>query len=86
MSNLDRPADIGSRVGHLVTADVVIICLAVIAVALRLISRFTVKAGLWWDDYAIVFALPLALALPILNLVGEYTVFQGRAAPSTVHS
>ncbi|KAK3305421.1 uncharacterized protein B0T15DRAFT_493589 [Chaetomium strumarium] len=41
--------------------------LTVLVVALRLVARFMSGAGLWWDDYLILFALPQGLGMLIIQ-------------------
>jgi hypothetical protein len=41
--------------------------LTVLVVALRLVARFLSGAGLWWDDYLILFALPQGLGMLIIQ-------------------
>ncbi|KAK4038797.1 hypothetical protein C8A01DRAFT_17137 [Parachaetomium inaequale] len=41
--------------------------LTVAVVALRLVSRFTSGAGLWWDDYLIMFALPQGIGMLVIQ-------------------
>ncbi|KAH6623822.1 hypothetical protein F5144DRAFT_372451 [Chaetomium tenue] len=41
--------------------------LTVLVVGLRLTSRFVSGAGLWWDDYLIIFALPQGLGMLIIQ-------------------
>jgi hypothetical protein len=41
--------------------------LTVSVVVLRLVSRFTSGAGLWWDDYLIMFALPQGIGMLIIQ-------------------
>ena len=67
-----QPDPHDSRAGQVQSVDIAIICAAISTVVLRLISRRITRAGLWYDDYAMIIALPLALALPVLNLVGTY--------------
>lgn len=64
-----------SRAGQVWRADISILIGTVFVLILRLIARWLAKAGLWWDDYIMLVASPLALSLPILNLVGEYPLF-----------
>ncbi|KAL1835764.1 hypothetical protein VTJ49DRAFT_6094 [Mycothermus thermophilus] len=45
----------------------VVALLAVTAVVLRLIARFTSGAGLWWDDYLVLLSLPQALGMLIIQ-------------------
>ena len=59
-----------SKTGTLLVADTALIILSAIAVALRLLSRRLSRAGLWYDDYAILVAMPLAWMLPVLNFIG----------------
>ena len=54
-----------------VVANILILCLAIISVALHLWSRRIAKARFWYDDYAILAALPIALVLPVLLLIGK---------------
>jgi hypothetical protein len=41
--------------------------LTVLVVGLRLTARFMSGAGLWWDDYLILFALPQGLGMLIIQ-------------------
>ena len=59
-----------TKTGKLVYADAALMILSSLHVALRLVSRRLTKAKLWYDDYAIIIALPLAWMLPILNIIG----------------
>ncbi len=59
-----------SKSGTLIAADATLICLSAIAVALRLLSRRLSRSGLWYDDYAIMFAMVLAWMLPVCNFIG----------------
>ena len=61
-----------SKTGTLVAADITLIMLSGIAVALRLLSRRLSRVGLWYDDYVILVAMPLAWMLPVCNLIGRY--------------
>lgn len=45
----------------------------VLVVALRLAARFMSGAGLWWDDYLILFALPQGLGMLIIQGMCEYS-------------
>lgn len=49
-------------------------CLSGIAVALRLILRRTSKAGLWYDDYAIIVALFFSYGLEIPVFISKKTI------------
>ena len=57
-----------SREEVLIAADIVLICLPIIAVSLRIISRRCVPSGIRYDDYAMLATLPIGLAIPALNL------------------
>ena len=46
--------------------------LTVAVVALRLVARFTSGAGLWWDDYLIMFALPQGIGMLIIQGLCRY--------------
>lgn len=63
-----------SKTRTLLAADITLIFLSAIAVALRLLSRRLSRAGLWYDDYAILVAMPLAWMLPVLNLIGWWNL------------
>jgi hypothetical protein len=41
--------------------------LTVLVVGLRLVARFMSGAGLWWDDYLILFALPQGIAMLVIQ-------------------
>ena len=60
-----------SKQGTLIASNVALICISGLAVAFRLLSRRISKAKLWWDDYTIIVAMPLAWALPIINIIGK---------------
>lgn len=49
-------------------------CLSGTLVALRFFVRRTSKAGLWYDDYAIVVALLFAYGTPVGVLASEAAV------------
>lgn len=51
---------------HLIINSVLAL-LTVVVVGLRLASRFISGAGLWWDDYLIIFALPQGLGMLIIQ-------------------
>ncbi|AEO60131.1 hypothetical protein MYCTH_2309013 [Thermothelomyces thermophilus ATCC 42464] len=51
---------------HLVI-NCVLAFLTVSVVGLRLVARFVTGAGLWWDDYLILFALPQGLGMLIIQ-------------------
>ncbi|KAL2169101.1 hypothetical protein VTG60DRAFT_6428 [Thermothelomyces hinnuleus] len=55
----------------IVRAHLIINCvlcfLTVSVVGLRLLARFVTGAGLWWDDYLILFALPQGLGMLIIQ-------------------
>ena len=69
---MDTERNRESLAPSVVVANILILCLAIISVALRLCSRKLAKAGFWYDDYAIVVALPIALVLPVLLLIGKF--------------
>ena len=71
MDNEQNHQDLAPTV---VLSSILILCLAVISVALRLWSRRIAKAGYWYDDYTIMVALPLALVLPLLLLIGKINI------------
>lgn len=62
-----------SKIPTLIAADVTLICLSAIAVALRFLSRRISGAGFWWDDWVILVAMPLAWQLPTINIIGMST-------------
>ncbi|KAL2133232.1 hypothetical protein VTI74DRAFT_2697 [Chaetomium olivicolor] len=55
----------------IVKAHLIVNCilglLAVVVVAMRLVARFMSGAKLWWDDYLILFALPQAIGMLIIQ-------------------
>ena len=57
-----------TKTGTLIAADAMLIYLSAIAVALQLLSRRLSRSGLWYDDYAIMFAMVLAWMLLVYNL------------------
>jgi hypothetical protein len=56
---------------HLIINSVLAL-LTVAVVALRLVARFLSGAGLWWDDYLILFALPQGIGMLIIQGLCEY--------------
>lgn len=58
----------------LIACCVIMMCLSGIAVALRLILRRTSKAGLWYDDYAIIVALFFSYGLEIPVFISKKTI------------
>lgn len=63
-----------SKSKTLLAADITLIFLSAVGVALRLLSRNLSRAALWDDDYAIIVAMPLAWMLSVLNLIGRSTL------------
>lgn len=63
-----------SKTQTLTTSNILLICLPTVALPLRFISRRLTPRGLWYDDYGMVGALPLALAVPILNLTCAWLI------------
>lgn len=63
-----------TKTGKLIGANVVLILLSGIAVALRFWSRKVSRIGFWYDDYTILLALLLAWMMPMLNLIGRSIV------------
>ncbi len=61
-----------TKTKSLLAGDITLIFLSAIFVGLRFLSRRIAGAGLWWDDYAIAIALPLAWVPPIMNLIGMF--------------
>jgi hypothetical protein len=51
---------------HLII-NCVLAFLTVSVVCLRLVSRFMSGAGLWWDDYLIMFAMPQGIGMLIIQ-------------------
>lgn len=55
----------------IVQAHLVINCIVALlttaTVGLRLVARFLSGAGLWWDDYLIMFALPQGIGMLIIQ-------------------
>lgn len=60
-----------TKTARLIGADIVLILLSGIAVALRFWSRKISKVGFWYDDYTILIAMALAWVMPMLNLIGK---------------
>jgi len=59
-----------TKTNSLLAGDIILIFLSAIFVGLRFLSRRIAGAGLWWDDYVIAVALPLAWVPPVMNLIG----------------
>jgi len=51
---------------HLII-NCVLCFLTVVVVGLRIVARFVTGAGLWWDDYLILFALPQGIGMLIIQ-------------------
>jgi hypothetical protein len=51
---------------HLII-NCVLAFLTVCVVGLRLVARFMSGAGLWWDDYLIMFAMPQGIGMLIIQ-------------------
>jgi hypothetical protein len=51
---------------HLII-NCVLAFLMVSVVGLRLVARFMSGAGLWWDDYLILFAVPQGIGMLIIQ-------------------
>lgn len=51
---------------HLVI-NCVVTLLALVAVGLRLFCRFLSGAGLWWDDYIILLAVPQGIGMLVIQ-------------------
>lgn len=64
-----------TKTRSLIAGDITLICLSSIFVALRFLARRIARAGLWYDDYAIAAALPLAWLPAIMNLVATHYGF-----------
>lgn len=60
-----------TRTSKLIGANIVLILLSGIAVALRFWSRKISRVGFWYDDYTILVALLPAWMMPTLNLIGR---------------
>ena len=60
-----------TRTSKLIGANIVLILLSGIAVALRFWSRKISRVGFWYDDYTILLALLPAWMMPMLNLIGR---------------
>ena len=60
-----------TKTKKLVGANIVLILLSGIAVALRFWSRKISRVGFWYDDYTILLALLPAWMMPMLNLIGR---------------
>lgn len=63
---------------HLII-NCVLALLTVIVVALRFVARFITGAGLWWDDYLIMFALPQGIGMLIIQGMCKYSPRSRRA-------
>ena len=63
-----------TKTGKLIGANIVLILLSGIAVALRFWSRKISRVGFWYDDYTILLALLPAWMMPMLNLIGRSIV------------
>ena len=46
-----------NRSGHVTSAIIPMVILALVAVGLRLLSRRIKRTPLWWDDYMIIVAM-----------------------------
>ena len=62
---------------HLII-NCVLAALTVLVVGLRLVARFMSGAGLWWDDYVILLALPQGLGMLIIQGLCEFLQAMGR--------
>jgi len=51
---------------HLII-NCVLALLTILVVGLRLIARFMTGAGLWWDDYLIMLAVPQAIGMLVIQ-------------------
>ena len=60
-----------NKQGKLIGVNITLVVLSAIFVALRLLARRIARAGLWYDDYAIIFALISAWLTAVMNLVGQ---------------
>ena len=60
-----------SEQGKLIGANVTIMSLSALFVALRFLARKMTRAGIWYDDYAIIVALLLAWMTAVINLIGR---------------
>ena len=62
---------------RIVATSVVLIILTIIAVGLRILSRWVSQAGMWWDDWTIVAAMvwtvwsPIAFKEKIMDALAE---------------
>ena len=63
-----------TKTSKLIGANVVLILLSGIAVALRFWSRKVSRVGFWYDDYTILLALLPAWMMPMLNLIGGWVI------------
>lgn len=72
----------------LIGVDIGLLCLSTTFVALRFLARRIARAGLWYDDYAIAAALPLAWVPAIMNLIGQSPAKarNARFAPSNIRN
>ncbi len=57
---------------HLII-NCVLALLTVITVGLRLVARYLSGAGLWWDDYLVLFALPQGIGMLIIQGMCKYS-------------
>ncbi len=59
-------------------ANIILIILPTIFVALRLLSRKVSRAGYWYDDLLVSVALLFSYGLPICNLISTINYGYGR--------
>ena len=64
--------------GRLKSANIALLILPSIFVALRLVSRKVSRAGYWYDDLLVLFALLFSYGLPTCNLVSTFNYGYGR--------
>ena len=57
---------------HLII-NCVLAALTVLVVGLRIVTRFLSGAGLWWDDYVILLALPQGIGMLIIQGLCEFS-------------
>lgn len=51
---------------HLII-NCVLAVITLVIIGLRLFARFLTGAGLWWDDYLILFAVPQGMAMVVIQ-------------------
>lgn len=69
----------------IVKAHIIVNCVLsffmLLVVALRIVTRFLSGAGLWWDDYLILFAVPQSIGMLVIQ--GLCESFHGHGTANT---